>query len=93
MVWEVWETFTGTVMGCGTGRFDWYGTGTVDFSRPNQKTQTFPMAGTLRIVGAGEGGLAGMTGSLPVSAQLKAAPFPFEQHGTVLGEVTCDKRT
>ena len=89
--WEVWEDFTGTIEGCGTGKFSWYGTGTLDVTKPDPATQTFPMEGTLQLVGPGEGGLEEITGRATVSARLSLAPGIASQRGRITGEVTCKK--
>ena len=86
--WEVTETFTGSVAGCGTGTLVWHGSGYGDLVRINPMTLGFPLYGTVRIVpGSGTGGLTGITGTFTVDAQ---ATLPFAaQSGTISGDVRC----
>ena len=89
--WEVWETFTGTVEGCGTGKLSWYGTGTIDFTKFDPATQSVPIEGTFRLVGPGEGGLEGIKGTVTATARAYAVPL-LAQRGSISGDVTCHKR-
>lgn len=88
MHWEVLETFTGTVAGCGAGTFVWHGTGYADLTQLDPSTLSFPLWGTLPIVpGSGTGDLAGIAGTLAVQAR---ATLPFEaQTGTISGTLSC----
>ncbi|HVE93989.1 MAG TPA: hypothetical protein VNB24_03640 [Acidimicrobiales bacterium] len=87
--WEVRETFTGTVAGCGTGQFEWYGKGEIDFAAIDLATQEVPMEGVLDFVGPGAGDLTGIDGALEATARLRLFPAFGEQHGHVTGTVTC----
>jgi hypothetical protein len=88
--WEVWETFTGTVTGCGTGTLSWHGAGALDVARLDPATQTVPMEGTLDVGEPTSGDLAGTVGSLQVvDTAMRLAPAFGEQHGHVTGELSC----
>lgn len=89
--WEVSETFTGTVPGCGSapGSFTWTGSGYGDPRRLDPSTLSFPLWGTVTIVpGSGTGGLRGISGALNVDAQVTWVP-PMAQKGTLAGDVAC----
>jgi hypothetical protein len=88
--WEVWETFTGTVAGCGSGTLSWHGAGSLDLDRLDPATQTVPMEGVLDVGAPTSGDLAGVVGRLElVDTTMRLAPAFAEQHGKVAGEVSC----
>ncbi|HVE91600.1 MAG TPA: hypothetical protein VNE62_04765 [Actinomycetota bacterium] len=84
---EVWETFTGLVRGCGEGTLEWHGTGQGWASQVDPLTQTFPLEANLAIVdGSGRGGLSGIAGSFKAEGR---STLWAEQNGTIKGAVTC----
>lgn len=85
--YEVWETFTGTVAGCGEGTFKWHGVGTATPSAFDVATQTVPFSIRLWLVeGSGTGDLVGITGT--ASGEARFSPL-IEQTGHLTGRVTC----
>lgn len=86
---EVWETFTGTVTGCGDGSLRWYGKGYADPLSFDATTQTFPLHVPLTIVtDSGTGQLRKISGGGLVEARVRLVA-PAEQDGQHLGNVRC----
>ncbi len=91
MDYELYETFTGSVVGCGTGSVSWIVRGALNdesFQTFDPADGTVTMHNTVTIVaGSGTGALAGMTGSFHSEGRLN--PATFENHGDFDGSVTC----
>lgn len=89
--WEVDETFTGTVAGCGRGTVRWTGSGYGDVTSFDVPSQSARMWGTLTIVrGSGARGLRGLRGNLVLEARAHAVP-PAAQDGTLSGALSCNR--
>ena len=85
---KVWETFTGTVAGCGTGSIRWYAEGQVTKDGFDPVTMTAPFTQNWRILaGTGTGDLAGLVGSGTASGPLNL--LTRENHGTMSGKIAC----
>lgn len=85
---KVWETFTGTVAGCGTGSIRWIGDGQIAMDGFDPATMSAPFTMTWRLLpGAGTGGLAGVTGHGTAGGPMNV--LTRENHGTLTGDVDC----
>jgi hypothetical protein len=90
--WDVIETFTGKIAGCGKGSARWAGSGYGDMTTLDPSSQSARLWGTLTFVsGSGTGDLRGISGSLAAEARARAVP-PAAQDGTFTGRVTCTPR-
>ena len=88
--WEVLETFTGKIAGCGRGSVQWRGTGYGDLTSFDASSLSARMWGTLTLLpGTGTRGLRNISGSLALEGRAYASP-PAAQDGTLTGELRCD---
>jgi hypothetical protein len=89
VAWEVAETFTGEIAGCGRGTVQWTGRGYGDLTSFDVASQSAHMWGTMTIVrGSGTKGLRGVSGSFRLEARAQAVP-PAAQDGTFAGSLSC----
>ena len=87
---EVWETFTGTIAGCGSGSISWYVHGSSRLQDFDPVTQTGPQDLAIDIVaGSGTRDLTGLTGTAATEGTLKV--YPGENHGTLTGHFRCTR--
>ena len=85
---KVWETFTGSIAGCGTGSVRWYAEGQLPGSGFDPTTMTAPFSQTWRFLpGTATGELVGITGSGTASGPMNL--LTRENHGTMQGSITC----
>lgn len=86
-----YETFSGTVSGCGTGSVSWVVHGVINRDTASQYdpvTGTIPLDFDLQITdGSGTGQLAGITGWTTGHGTIN--PLTRENHGDLSGQIVC----
>jgi hypothetical protein len=88
MRFQVWETFTGTIVGCGPGSVRWYAEGQITKTGFNPVTMTAPFTQRWRLLqGTGTGALARATGAGTAGGPMNV--MTRANHGTMTGRVAC----
>ena len=88
MRYQIWETFTGQVTGCGTGSFRWYAEGVLSADGFDPVTLTTGFRQHWRALsGTGTGDLSALSGSGDAVGRINVATR--ENHGELTGAISC----